>query len=106
MSKRSTGPSRRDRVSIDAQLADACWRAQMVEEKAAAAASAARSEAVEAHKVLRKAVAAHAAEVAAEMTEKKKQRATEWVANMQAKMDVVLARHIQRMEDELAAELK
>lgn len=92
--------SKRKSRDVDAQLADACWRAQVVEEKAAEAATAARAEAVEAHKVLRTAVAAHAAEVASQ----KQREFKPWIDSVKARMDAVVARHIQKMEDEMAAE--
>lgn len=70
VSKRTQGPSRRKNSAlIDTQLADACWRSRVAEEAAAAAVTQAKAEAVEAHMVLRKAVAAHAAEVANEKLE-------------------------------------
>lgn len=103
VSKRT--PGWKDRTAmIDAQLADACWRSQMAEEAAAAAATQAKAEAVEAHRVLRTAVAAHAAEVATEKRQAQEKHMEAWMAAAQASMEVYVASCIHMFEEQLSQE--
>ena len=89
---------------LDSRLAEAQWRSHVAEEKVRAMASTARAEAVEAHMVLRKAVAAHAAEVASEKKQKHQESMKAWAARTTAMVDAGVAAWIQKYEDELARE--
>jgi hypothetical protein len=89
---------------VDAQLADACWRSHVAEEAAAAAATQAKAEALEAHMVLRKAVAAHAAEVANDKRQAQEKHMGAWMTTVQASMEADVARWIRMYEEQLAQE--
>jgi hypothetical protein len=97
--------SQRDKSEkLDSQLAEILWRASVAEEKLKEMATAAKAEAVEAHMVLRKAVAAHAAEVASEKRQKQEEHMKAWMANVKAMLDADVARWIRTCEEQLALE--
>jgi hypothetical protein len=101
VSKRTPGWQNKTEM-LNSRLAEASWRSHLAEESARAAVITAKAEAVEIHMVLRKAVAAHAAEVATEKRQKQEEDMKTWMANVKASWDTDVALRIQKYEIDLS----